>query len=147
VANHFMGQPYGWGGYLGNRDCSALVRDLYTPFGLWLPRNSSDQARQAGQLVALAGAGKGEVLAGQGLPFLSLVHMPGHIMIYAGQWAGQHAVLHSVWNSGSRQGQGQAQDEPISRVVITPLAEDGGLWQRSTGLIILVPRELLSGPR
>jgi cell wall-associated NlpC family hydrolase len=34
VADQFMGQPYGWGGYLGDRDCSALVKDLFIPFGL-----------------------------------------------------------------------------------------------------------------
>jgi cell wall-associated NlpC family hydrolase len=146
VANQFMNQPYGWGGYLGDRDCSALVRDLYVPFGLWLPRNSAEQARQAGQLIGLAGAGKGEVLSGQGLPFLSLVYLPGHIMIYAGQWAGQHAVLHSVWNLSSSQGQGQGpgQEGPVGRVVISPLAEGGRLWQRSEGLVILVPPERLA---
>ena len=26
------------------RDCSSTLRDLFTPFGLWLPRNSGQQA-------------------------------------------------------------------------------------------------------
>lgn len=149
LADQFMGQPYGWGGYLGNRDCSAMVKDLYTPFGLWLPRNSADQARQAGQFVGLSGSGKAQALGVQGLPFLSLVHMPGHIMIYAGQWSGQAAVLHSLWGQSNRQGQGQGQGQdqggPVGRVVITPLSESGGLMQRANGLIILVPPEHLRG--
>ena len=29
----------------GDRDCSALTRELLTPFGIWLPRNSVAQAR------------------------------------------------------------------------------------------------------
>ena len=36
---------YGWGGLYGQRDCSSMLRDLYAPFGIWLPRNSSRQAK------------------------------------------------------------------------------------------------------
>ena len=45
IGNRMMGQPYGWGGYLFNRDCSLAMRDLFVPFGVWLPRNSSAQAK------------------------------------------------------------------------------------------------------
>lgn len=37
IGNRMMGQPYGWGGYLFNRDCSLAMRDLFVPFGVWLP--------------------------------------------------------------------------------------------------------------
>ena len=45
IGNVMMGQRYGWGGMFGDRDCSALTRELLTPFGIWLPRNSLSQAR------------------------------------------------------------------------------------------------------
>ena len=45
-------QPYGYGGLYDNRDCSAMTRDLFAPFGLYLPRNSSEQAR-GGKVVPL----------------------------------------------------------------------------------------------
>ncbi|MFO7803820.1 MAG: SH3 domain-containing protein, partial [Desulfovermiculus sp.] len=41
VAGEMMGQIYGWGDLYARRDCSAGIRNLFTPFGLWLPRNSS----------------------------------------------------------------------------------------------------------
>ncbi len=44
AAEEFSGELYGWGGFLGNRDCSAMTRDLLLPFGIWLPRNSAAQA-------------------------------------------------------------------------------------------------------
>ena len=45
IANEMLGEPYGWGGMYGSRDCSSTIRDLLAPFGLWLPRNSAAQAR------------------------------------------------------------------------------------------------------
>lgn len=99
VGNVMMGQPYGWGGMLGERDCSALTRDLFTPFGIWLPRNSVAQARR-GVVIPLEGLTPQEkearVLA-EGVPFLSLVGMRGHIMLYVGAWQGRPAIFHNVW--------------------------------------------------
>ena len=40
LGNQILGQHYGWGGMLGLRDCSAMTRDLMTPFGIWLPRGN-----------------------------------------------------------------------------------------------------------
>lgn len=99
VGNIMMGQPYGWGGMFGERDCSALTRDLFTPFGIWLPRNSVAQARR-GVVVPLEGLDAREkearVLA-DGVPFLSLVGMRGHIMLYVGPYKGRPAIFHNVW--------------------------------------------------
>lgn len=99
VGNVMMGQPYGWGGMLGERDCSALTRDLFTPFGIWLPRNSVAQARR-GVVVPLEGLSAEEKEARvlkEGVPFLSLVGMRGHIMLYVGRWQGRPAIFHNVW--------------------------------------------------
>ena len=52
LANDLLGQTYGWGGMYENRDCSAMVRDLFVPFGIWLPRNSTEQAK-AGRFIPL----------------------------------------------------------------------------------------------
>ena len=99
VGNVMMGQPYGWGGMFGERDCSALTRDLFTPFGIWLPRNSVAQARR-GAVVPLEGLSAQEkearVLA-DGVPFLSLVGMRGHITLYVGAYKGRPAIFHNVW--------------------------------------------------
>lgn len=123
VGNIMMGQPYGWGGTLGERDCSALTRDLFTPFGIWLPRNSMAQARR-GVVVPLEGLDAQEketrVLA-DGVPFLSLVGMRGHIMLYVGDYRGRPAIFHNVWGVRVVQNGNNDARYVIGRAVVTSL--------------------------
>lgn len=129
VADVFLGQTYGWGGLYANRDCSALTRDLFTPFAIWLPRNSAQQARQ-GRIISLAGSDpleKKKIILERGVPFLTLLWKPGHIMLYIGSSHGQPLVLHSMWGLKTRdlfQGEGRY---VIGRTVITSLAPEQGL--------------------
>ncbi|HHS91781.1 MAG TPA: glycoside hydrolase, partial [Campylobacterales bacterium] len=44
ISKQLVGEPYGWGGKENCRDCSALTRDFFSPFGIYLPRNSRQQA-------------------------------------------------------------------------------------------------------
>jgi cell wall-associated NlpC family hydrolase len=127
LANQMMGQPYGWGGYLENRDCSALLLDLYAPFGIFLPRNSRQQAK-TGQVVSLDGlspAQKEERLRTAGAPLLTLVHKPGHIMLYIGQGKGQYAgrslIMHAIWGLKTKGEQGAEGRFVIGRTAITTL--------------------------
>lgn len=99
VGNAMMGQPYVWGGSAAGRDCSSMIRDLFAPFGLWLPRNSSAQARR-GHVIRLEGMDsqqKAQTIMREGIPFLSLVGMPGHITLYVGNWKNRPAIFHNVW--------------------------------------------------
>lgn len=99
IGNVMMGQRYGWGGMLGLRDCSATIRDLFAPFGLWLPRNSAAQAKR-GQVIRLEGMTREEKAATilrDGKPFLSLVGLPGHITLYVGEWKNRPALFHNAW--------------------------------------------------
>jgi hypothetical protein len=99
IANQMIGQPYGWGGMYEARDCSATMRDIFTPFGIWLPRNSAQQA-QAGRPISikgLTGPQKEQRILQQGVPLATLIACPGHIMLYAGQHAGRPVILHNFW--------------------------------------------------
>jgi hypothetical protein len=99
IANQMLGQPYGWGGLGGYRDCSSTTHDLFAPFGLWLPRNSVDQAR-AGESISLPGlssADKERTILEKGKPWLTLLRSPGHIMLYIGRRDGRAAMLHNFW--------------------------------------------------
>lgn len=101
VLNGLLGQPYGWGGMFKNRDCSALIQDLYALFGLALPRNSRAQAR-AGRIIELENLGaqqKEKQILEHGTPMLTIVNMPGHVMLYLGPdpTSGRPVVLHSIW--------------------------------------------------
>lgn len=94
-----MGQPYGWGGYGGNRDCSSTLRDLFLVFGAWLPRNSRAQAGAGDgiDLAKLAPAEKEKTILRDGEPFISLVGMPGHIALYIGEYEGRAIIFHNMW--------------------------------------------------
>lgn len=99
VGQQMMGQPYAWGGMLEDRDCSATTRDMFTPFGLWLPRNSSAQAR-AGlkqDISGLSAADKKAAIRRGGVPFMTLIWLPGHIALYVGSYQGQPVIFHNMW--------------------------------------------------
>jgi hypothetical protein len=119
-----MGQPYGWGDLYGNRDCSGTVKDLFAPFGLWLPRNSSKQA-QVGEVISLEDLTprqREERLLQEGIPFVTLVRLPGHIMLYLGEYEGRAALLHTLWGVRTRTLAGREGRWLVGKTVITGLA-------------------------
>jgi hypothetical protein len=106
MANDMLGQAYGWGGYLENRDCSSTIRDYLTPFGIWLPRNSTDQAKYGeivdGQYYDLSDIQSREqklaLIKEKGIPFLSILWKKGHSLLYIGQTEeGMPLVMHTIW--------------------------------------------------
>lgn len=120
-----IGQPYGWGGYGGNRDCSSTLRDLYLSFGAWLPRNSRAQAGtgEGLSLAKLTAEEKEETILREGLPFLSLVGLPGHIMLYLGEYQGRAVVFHNMWGLRTVVPGSDAQGRAIiGKAVITSLS-------------------------
>lgn len=111
LGNQFMDRPYGWGGAFFERDCSLMLQDLFTPFGVWLPRNSSGQIKNGG-VINLSGLSPGAKAAklASAEPFRTLVGMPGHVTLYVGQYKGQGVLFHSIWGLRimTAQGEGRA---------------------------------------
>lgn len=113
---------YGWGGLFQERDCSSMLRDLYAPFGIWLPRNSSEQAK-TGRVISLEGLTleqKRELIIKEGVPFETLLYKPGHILLYLGMHKGEIAVLHNAWGVKTLQN-GVEGRKIIGKTVITSL--------------------------
>lgn len=165
TGEHFAGvldglvhQPYGWGGLFENRDCSALIQDVYALFGIAMPRNSRAQAR-AGRLVPLEGMGaveKEKRILEQGAPLLTIVNMPGHVMLYLGPdpASGRPVVLHAIWGLRTEKPRGRsgATATPgrwvLGRTVITTLTPgaelptlirpQGLLVERVSGMTVVV---------
>ena len=137
LGNEMMGQRYGWGGMFGDRDCSALTRDLMAPFGIWLGRNSSSQGR-AGIIIPLDGLSTREKerrLLQDGVPFLSLVWMRGHIMLYVGEYKGRPAIFHNLWGLRVINGDDDNDRFVVGRAVVTSIApgqELRNLYRKST---------------
>ncbi len=88
-AFRYIGFPYGWGGQNGGRDCSRLVLDVMRTFGLELPRVSAAQSESGLYTVEIpAEATKPErlgLLDAAHERGITLIHFPGHIMIYLGR--------------------------------------------------------------
>ncbi|SFV60316.1 Putative lipoprotein [hydrothermal vent metagenome] len=101
IGKQLVNKPYGWGGKLKTRDCSALTRDFFAPFGIYLPRNSSQQAKESdGVYMSLAGMSKEEkteAIMTYGKPCRSLLFVPGHIMLYLGKKDNEPIIMHDYW--------------------------------------------------
>lgn len=120
IGDRMMGRPYGWGGMYGDRDCSSMMRDLFAPFGLWLPRNSAAQAK-SGRMDALEGpaAAKEQAMLEKGLPFRTLLWMPGHVGLYVGDHEGKPAFFHNIWGVRSRLSDGRDGRVILGRAVVS----------------------------
>lgn len=95
ILNELIGQGYGWGGTRELRDCSLFTKDFFAVFGRYLPRNSQSQGAVGGKIdiSKLSNKEKKEVLNNKALMLATLVVMPGHVMLYAGNGE----VAHNVW--------------------------------------------------
>ncbi|MBP3729895.1 MAG: SH3 domain-containing protein [Mailhella sp.] len=121
IGDRMMGEKYGWGGLYGNRDCSATMKDLFCPFGIWLPRNSAAQAK-AGEYHSLEhvpAAARDAAILKNGLPFRTLVCMKGHIGLYAGAFQGKPVFFHNAWGLRNRLSDGRTGRVILGRAVIT----------------------------
>ncbi len=99
VINQLVGTKYSWGGLDEGRDCSATLKDFFTPFGIWLPRNSTDQ-REVGRKVRIEGdeATKLLFIRENAVPFMTIIYKRGHSMLYAGTTKGGiPLIFHNVW--------------------------------------------------
>ncbi|MCQ2444097.1 MAG: SH3 domain-containing protein, partial [Mailhella sp.] len=123
IGDRMMGEPYGWGGLFGNRDCSAMMRDLFTPFGIWLPRNSAAQAK-AGAFTSLektADSARPAVISGGAVPFRTLLWLKGHIGLYVGEYQGEPVFFHNLWGVRNTLPDGKEGRIVVGRAVITGL--------------------------
>jgi len=99
VINEVSKTNYGWGGMYEQRDCSSTMRDLFAPFGIWLPRNSYQQAK-VGKVISLEGLSDDEKIAlikEKAIPFQTLLYKKGHILLYVGTYNDEIIVFHNTW--------------------------------------------------
>lgn len=122
MMNEMLNVKYGWGGMSGDCDCSFTTMDLFSSVGIWLPRNSSEQAAMGHgiDLNNLSNEKKQGIILKQGVPFLTLLHMPGHITVYIGQRNGKPYLFQTVWGVHT-QIFGQEGRAILGDTVITPI--------------------------
>ena len=122
VLDDIKKSKYGWGGLYGERDCSSTLRDLFAPFGMWLPRNSSRQSR-VGEIVSLDNLNKKEKLKkikSLGVPFRTLLYKKGHIVLYVGVNKGEVIILQNVWGVKTKK-EGKEGRYIVGKVVFSTL--------------------------
>jgi len=147
LADKLINEPYGWGGLYQNRDCSAMLRDLYAPVGIWLPRNSKSQAKHAGTYIEIKHLNfeeKKEFILKKGIPYFTLLWFPGHIMLYIGEKDGEPLVFHNIWGLRTNT---EEKRRIIGRSVITTLypgKENKQIGQNGNFLSLLEGMTLLN---
>ncbi|WP_246169943.1 SH3 domain-containing protein [Yersinia canariae] len=98
-----QGKSYGWGNIYGHNDCSAEIRNLLLPLGIYLPRNAHEQSLSARNvdLSHYSTAERIDYLMKHGKPFTTLIYIGGHVMLYIGNidWKGQTvpATYQNLW--------------------------------------------------
>jgi cell wall-associated NlpC family hydrolase len=123
IISELLHKPYGWGGMHGDRDCSATLKDLFTPFGVWLPRDSGDQV-MVGRFMSLKELSlkeKERVILKDGVPFLTLLWIPGHIMLFIGRHEEKAIVFHNIWSTAIKDSRGKEREMIIGKSVISDL--------------------------
>jgi hypothetical protein len=99
IMSEIFKSNYGWGGIYGQRDCSSMLRDMYAPFGIWLPRNSSQQAK-VGKIISLDNMSDEEkitTIKEKAVPFQTLLYKKGHIVLYIGTLNDEIIIFHDTW--------------------------------------------------
>lgn len=86
IINQLKNRPYSWGGAFFFNDCSQEMKSIFTVFGIWLPRDSAQQA----QLSSTLDLSKNTVdkrislLKEKGHPMMTIIYISGHVMLYVG---------------------------------------------------------------
>ncbi len=124
VANELINEPYGWGGLYQNRDCSAMIMDLFVPFGIWMPRNSKNQALEGGSFIDLRevpSKDKEKIILKEGVPYMTLLWVKGHIMLYMGSYNGEILVFHNFWSARDKKTRKKSSRQIVGHAAVTTL--------------------------
>lgn len=86
IIRQLQNRPYGWGGAYFYNDCSQEMKSIFTPFGIWLPRNSAQQSKLNSGLDLLKATPNERIntLKTKGHPLMTLIYIGGHVMLYVG---------------------------------------------------------------
>ncbi len=87
-----IGRTYGWGGLYANNDCASELKNLMTPFGIWIPMHSSDQVNPKAYTVNVVDLSNEnpearlKYLKEHGRPFTTILYVGGHVVLYLGTY-------------------------------------------------------------
>jgi len=138
-----LNAPYGWGGGFGYGDCSEFIRRVGLACGISLPRSTSTLA-QALPSQPLKGLPEEKQEALSRLPAgVSLLKLPGHIMLLLGSDQGRVYVIHNLYGIHEQDHRG-TYIRRVARVVVSELSLGAG--GRRGSLLQRVDRALFLSP-
>ncbi len=117
LAVSLLGTPYGWGdalpagsetGLTGDNgmDCSSTLSAVFRCFGIVMPRNTGAQRSMAGVMLDLSVlANNDRLFQIAEYPAGSLLFMPGHVMLYLGDFDGTAYILHNTTTAARDDGE------------------------------------------
>lgn len=138
-------RPYGWGGMYFYNDCSQELQNLFTPFGIFLPRNTKSQF-EAGLIVDKSADAMPERLSyllQEGHPLMTLGYMKGHVFLYLGTYPdakGDHKIAMTYQNIWGLAPKDKSSRSVIGQSVLLPLLE---AYPEDPNLNSLVNRDTL----
>lgn len=107
IISSLVGRPYGWGNKYFYNDCSGELKNLFTPFGIWLPKGSvtlANIAKKHFDVVDMSFKNASERLSylmQNGKPFFTIVHINGHVFLYIGNYTNNKSLMamtyQNVW--------------------------------------------------
>lgn len=142
-----LGQPYGWGGRDGQRDCSRYLLDLFAQFDIRMPRNSAVQAQLGTHSVDLSDLdedAKRAAIREAARAGVVLLYMPGHIMLYLGQDGGRDYGISALSEYLTPCPGGPDTVHRLDRVAVTTLDVGRGTERRA--FIERITRMAIFGP-
>ncbi len=99
ILTQLQNRPYGWGGAFFFNDCSQEMKSIFTPFGIWLPRNSAQQT-QFNSTLDLSTSNEDErinTLKANGHPLMTIIYVGGHVMLYMGNHEEEAMTYQNLW--------------------------------------------------
>lgn len=138
-----LGNRYGWGGSLNSQDCSSYVREVYSCFGLSLPRNTTWQAAMRCRVIdvkAMTSAQKEEFFRFN-CPAGAIVQFPGHEMMYLGESNGDFYTINDVSSFAADLGNPSLSVVKARTVVVngmkSTLRKNGSSWYDNVNKVII----------
>ncbi len=139
-----LNKKYSWGDKGGGIDCSRFIMDVFSSFGIIMPRNSRFQA-QVGKPISEFDKDdieKKRMILESAPPLATILRLPGHIMLYLGKDNEKYYVIHSIWGVQRTDKSGSTFIYKIGKVAITDLSlggsgPDGSLLHRITDIRLI----------
>lgn len=138
-----LGNRYGWGGSLNSQDCSSYVREVYSCFGLTLPRNTTWQAQMRCRVIDVASMSpvEKEEYFRLNCPAGAIVQFPGHEMIYLGESNGDYYTINDVSSIAADIGNNKLSTLRTRSVVVngmkSTLRKNGSSWLDNVNRVII----------